>query len=162
MCFHCVVHHPSTALQGAESGNYSHFTQSPERSIQLPQVAQQVGTFSPLKLSALFTTLLLSGKFRGKLKNPLSSNFNSSYHLSLLLLTDLSTRPSGPSCCPPILPAGVPPSVFLLSLSPHTTRQYDVEQSSSAGYHWPLGQFFILQGCPLGYQLSWIPATKLQ
>ena len=140
--------------KGADSGYYPHFTQSPERSIQLPQAAQLVGAFSPWKLSAFFTMLyyFFQANLQGNLKNPQSSNFNSLPPVPST--ADRSERtPSWPSCCPPILPAGVPSSVFLLSPSP-TTRQHAVEQSSSTGYHWPLGQFFISQGCPLGQLLN--------
>ena len=165
MCFHCVVHRIlSTALQGGRIGHLFSFHSKPREVNSVAPSCTAGWCFQPLKTKCSFysTTLLLSGKSRGKLKKstelkleqfvpPVSSTTDRSEH-----------APSRPSCCPPILPAGVPPSVFLLSLSPHTTRQYDVEQSSSAGYHCPLGQFFILQGCPLGYQLSWIPATKLQ
>lgn len=163
MHFHCVVHRIlSTALQGCRLGLISSFHSKPREVNSVAPSCTAGRCIQPLKTKCFFydAILLLSGKSEGNLKNPRSSNIN-----SLPPVPSTADRsehtPSRPSCCPPILPAGIPSSVFLLSPSP-TTRQHAVEQSSSTGYHWPLGPFFILQGYPPGHSLSWIPATKLQ
>ena len=145
MCFHCVVQRIlSTALQGGRIGLFS-FHSKPREVNSVAPSCTAAQCFQPLKTKCSFysTTLLLSGKSRGKLKKIHGTQ-------TLFVPPGPSTAdrsectPSRPSWGPPLLPAGVPPSVVLLSPSPHTTRQHDVDQSSSKGYHGPLGQLFIL------------------